>query len=92
MGRLDASRTYSQSDLELWYAISAFADNASIHEQIVRNGGNAEGAAMASRALAGAARRVDTAMQGARVSSQLLNAWTSLRRPLTAFEGTNTGN
>ena len=92
VGRLDASRTYSQSDLELWYAISAFADNASIHEQIVRNGGNAEGAAMASRALAGAARRVDTAMQGARVSSQLLNAWTSLRRPLTAFEGTNTGN
>jgi peptidoglycan hydrolase-like protein with peptidoglycan-binding domain len=92
VGRLDASRTYSQSDLELWYAISAFADNASIHEQIVRNGGNAEGAAMASRALAGAARRVDSAMQGARVSSQLLSAWTSLRRPLTAFEGTNTGN
>ena len=92
IGRLDASRAYAQSDLELWYAISAFADNASIHEQIVRNGGNADAVALASRALAGAARRVDTALQAARVSSQLSSAWTTLRRPLTAFEGTGTGN
>ena len=86
IGRLDASRAYAQSDLELWYALSAFADNASIHEQVVRNGGNPDAAALASRALAGAARRVDTAMQGARVSSQLSNAWSTLRRPLTPFE------
>jgi peptidoglycan hydrolase-like protein with peptidoglycan-binding domain len=92
IGRLDASRAYTQSDLELWYALSAFADNASIHEQIVRNGGNPDAATLASRALAGAARRVDTAIQGARASSQLLSAWTTLRRPLTAFEGTSTGN
>jgi peptidoglycan hydrolase-like protein with peptidoglycan-binding domain len=92
VGRLDASRTYAQSDLELWYALSAFADNAALHEQIVRNGGNAEAAALASRALAGAARRVDTAMQGARVSAQLSSAWSTLRRPLTAFEGAGAGN
>ena len=92
VGRLDASRAYAQSDLELWYALSAFADNASLHEQIVRNGGNPDAAALASRALAGAARRVDTALQGARVSSQLSSAWSTLRRPLTAFEGTGTGN
>jgi peptidoglycan hydrolase-like protein with peptidoglycan-binding domain len=92
IGRLDASRAYAQSDLELWYALSAFADNASIHEQIVRNGGNADAAALASRALAAAARRVDTAMQAARTSSQLSSAWSTLRRPLSAFEGTGTGN
>ena len=92
IGRLDASRAYTQADLELWYAISAFADNASIHEQVVRNGGNADAAALASRALANAARRVDAAMQGTRVSSQLLGAWTTLRRPLTPFGGTGTGN
>ena len=86
VGRLDASRAYAQSDLELWYALSAFADNASIHEQIVRNGSNPDAAALASRALAGAARRVDAAMQGARVSSQLSNAWSTLRRPLRQFE------
>lgn len=89
VGRLDPSRAYAQADIELWYALSAFADNASIHEQIVRNGGNADAAALASRALAGVARRVDTAMQGARVSAQLRNAWTTLRRPLATIDSSN---
>lgn len=92
VGRLDASRAYSQADIELWYALSAFADNASIHEQIVRNGGNADAAALAGRALAAAARRVDTAVQGARVSAQLRNAWTLLRRPLGIFDSGGSGN
>jgi hypothetical protein len=90
VGRLSPSRSYSQGDVELWYALSAFADNASIHEQVVRNGGNADAAVIAGRALAGAARRVDTAMQGVRVSSQLQNAWTTLRRPLATLETTST--
>ena len=92
LGRLDRSRAYAQTDIELWYALSAFADNASIHEQIVRNGGNADAAALAGRALAGVARRVDTAMQGARVSAQLRNAWTTLRRPLATFDSSGAGN
>ena len=86
VGRLDPSRSYSQGDVELWFALSAFADNASIHEQIVRNGGNADAAVIAGRALAGAARRVDTAMQAVRVSSQLQSAWATLRRPLATLE------
>ena len=90
VGRLDPSRAYAQSDLELWFALSAFADNASIHEQIVRNGGNADAAMRAGRALAGAARRVDAAMQAARVSSSLQGAWSSIRRPLTALESPGT--
>ena len=86
VGRLQPTRAYSVGDLELWFALSAFADNASIHEQIVRNGGNADAATLASRALAGAARRVDTAMQSARASARLQSAWTTLRRPLPTCE------
>lgn len=86
IGRLAPSRSYSQSELELWFALSAFADNASIHEQIVRNGGNAEAAVLAGRALAGSARRVDAAMPNARVSGGLQSGWSSLRRPLTALD------
>jgi peptidoglycan hydrolase-like protein with peptidoglycan-binding domain len=90
VGRLSPSRAYSQGDVELWFALSAFADNASIHEQIVRNGGNADAAVVAGRALASAARRVDTAMQAARVSPQLQNAWSTLRRPLANLEAAST--
>jgi hypothetical protein len=86
VGRLNPTRSYSQGDVELWYALSAFADNASIHEQIVRNGGNADAAVVAGRVLAGVARRVDTAMQAVRASSQLQNAWSTLRRPLANLE------
>lgn len=86
VGRLEPSRTYSVGDLELWFALSAFADNASIHEQIIRNGGNPDAAALAGRALAGAARRVDTALQSVRASSQLQSAWSTLRRPLATLE------
>jgi len=90
VGRLNSSRSYSQGDVELWYALSAFADNASIHEQIVRNGGNADAAVIAGRALAGVARRVDTAMQAVRVSAQLQSAWATLRRPLATLETAST--
>ena len=92
VGRLEPARAYAQSDLELWFALSAFADNASIHEQIVRNGGNAEAATLAGRALAGAARRVDAAMQAARVSSSVQSAWNALRRPLATFDGAGSAN
>ena len=86
VGRLDPSRSYAQADLDLWFALSAFADNASIYEQIVRNGGNRDAAALASRSLVAAARRVDTAMQGARSSAQVQNAWSVVRRQLTAID------
>jgi peptidoglycan hydrolase-like protein with peptidoglycan-binding domain len=86
LGRLDASRAYSQGDLDLWFALSAFADNASIHEQVVRNGGNRDAAVLAGRSLVGAARRVDTAMPGARVSSQVQNAWASVHQRLSAID------
>jgi peptidoglycan hydrolase-like protein with peptidoglycan-binding domain len=86
VGRLDPSRTYTQSDLDLWFALSAFADNASIYEQIAASGGNGEAAVLAGRALAGAARRVDSAMQNARTSSQLQNGWTTVRRNISTID------
>jgi len=86
VGRLDPARTYVQGDLDLWLALSAFADNASIYEQIVTNGGNRDAAVLAGRALAGAARRVDAAMQNARTSAQVQNAWAAVRRQITTID------
>ena len=86
VGRLDPGRTYAQGDLDLWFALSAFADNASIYEQIVRNGGNRDAAVLGGRSLVSAARRVDTAMQSARSSAQLQSAWSTVRRQMTTID------
>jgi hypothetical protein len=86
VGRLDPTRTYAQSDLDLWFALSAFADNASIYEQLVTNGGNRDAVVLAGRALAGAAHRVDSAMQSARTSGQLQNSWAAIRRQLVTID------
>lgn len=58
-GRLDGWRSYRDQDLELYFALSAFVDNAGLYEQIVRASGHVEGLAAAGRALAAAAERVD---------------------------------
>jgi len=86
VGRLDSMRAYSQADLDLWFALSAFADNASIYEQIVASGSNPNGAVLAGRALANSARRVDSAIPNARSSSQLQNGWNTLRRQLNTVD------
>jgi len=86
VGRLDATRAYAQGDLDLWFALSAFADNASVYEQIVTNGGNRDAAVLAGRALAAAARRVDAAMQNTRTSAQVQNAWAGVRRQITTID------
>ena len=85
-GRIDGSRSYSQGDIELWFALSAFADNAAVYEQLVRAGGSGNAAVLAGRALSAAARRVDSAMQGTRVSTDVQNAWSSIRQRLTPID------
>jgi hypothetical protein len=85
-GQLNGNRAYAQSDLELWFALSAFADNASIYEQVVRNGGNQAAAVLAGRALATAARRVDAAVQNARTSVAMQNAWAAVRRQISVID------
>ena len=86
VGRLDPARAYSQADLDLWFAMSAFADNASIYEQIVTAGVNPNATVLAGRALAASARRVDAAMPSVRVSPQLQNAWNTTRRQITTID------
>ena len=86
LGRLDPSRAYSQADLDLWFAMSAFADNAAIYEQIVNAGVNPNAAVLAGRALAASAGRVDAAMPSVRVSQQLQNAWNATRRQITTID------
>ena len=79
-GRLDARRAYAEGDVELWFALSAFADNASLYEQLVRVSGNVEGAALAGK--------VDAAAQRARTSSQVQSAWSSIRAQLAELDPT----
>ncbi len=86
VGQLDPARAYAQGDMDLWFALSGFADNASLYEQVVRNGGNRDAAVLAGRTLVGAARRVDTAMQNARTSAGGQGAWAGVRRQLTAID------
>jgi hypothetical protein len=85
-GRLDSRRAYAEGDLDLWFALSAFADNASLYEQLVRVSGNVEGSALAGKALVGGARRVDAAFQRARTSSQIQSAWASIRAQLAEVD------
>jgi peptidoglycan hydrolase-like protein with peptidoglycan-binding domain len=87
-GRLDARRAYAEGDVDLWFALSAFADNASLYEQLVRVSGNVEGSALAGKALVSAARRVDAALQRARPSSQIQNGWSSIRAQLAELDPT----
>jgi hypothetical protein len=74
------ARRSSQADIDLWFALSAFADNASLYEQLTR--GNSTSASAANSALINAARRVDTALSSARPSSSIQNAWSSIRSRL----------
>jgi len=86
VGRLSSSRAYAQGDLDLWFALSAFADNALLYEQIVMSDTNHDAAVLAGRALVGAARRVDAAMQTARASAQIQNAWATVRRQINTLD------
>ena len=86
VGRLDANRGYTQADLELWFALSAFADNASLYEQVIRGASNQDAMVLAGKALAAAMRRVDTAIQSAQASTALRNGWAKVRTGVTPLE------
>lgn len=86
VARLNARRSYAEGDVDLWFALSAFADNASLYEQLVSGSGNVDASALAGRALVNAARRVDDAIQRARPSGAVQNAWSSIRRQLGGID------
>ncbi|MFL5381776.1 MAG: peptidoglycan-binding protein [Longimicrobiaceae bacterium] len=84
-GQFDARRPYTQVELDLLFALSGFADNATLYEQLVRVSGNVAGAEAAGKALIGAARRVDAAMQ-AGPPPQIRGAWSSIRAQLAELD------
>ena len=86
VGRLDTRRAYSEGDVELLFALSAFSDNAALYEQLVRVSGNVEGVVLAGRSLIASARRVDSALQRARTSPQVQSAWSSIRARLNDLD------
>lgn len=85
-GRLDTRRAYDERAMELLFALSAFADNTSLYEQLIRTSSNPAGSEAAGKALVGAARRVDTAFQGARASQGVQSAWSSMRAQLAELD------
>ena len=85
-GRLDSRRSYSVADLETWFALSAFADNASIYEALVRVSSNPDGMVAAGRALIAAARRVDAAINAGTASSSVRDDWATVRTQLRALD------
>lgn len=86
VGQLNTRRTYAETDLELWFALSAFADNASLYEQVVRMSGTTDGAMLSGRALVNAARRVDTALARTNASPALRNSWSMIKTQMTEID------
>jgi peptidoglycan hydrolase-like protein with peptidoglycan-binding domain len=87
-GRMSTSRALTQADLDVLFAFSAFADNASQYEKFVRGASNTEGSVLAGRALVNSARRVDTTLQGANISASMRNVWDSIRAQLKTIDPT----
>lgn len=86
IAQVDARRAYANGDVDLWFALSAFADNASLYEQLIRGSGNADASVLAGQALVNAARRVDDAMTRARPSDAVQSGWAAIRRQLTGLD------
>ncbi len=86
IGQLNTRRTYAETDLELWFALSAFADNASLYEQVVRTSGTTDGAMLSGRALVNAARRVDAALARTNASPALRNSWSMIKTQMMEID------
>jgi hypothetical protein len=82
-GRLNPYRSYDAAELELHFALSAFADIASEYDRTVRSSYDAERLARANLELMGAARRVDEAFRWVWVPALTLSAWRSIQSTLT---------
>lgn len=84
-GRLNNTRL-GEADVDLWFALSAFADNASLYEQLVRSVSSNDAMMMGGRALMNAARRVDTSLASSRASTPVRNAWVTMRNQLRSLD------
>ena len=84
VGRLNTR--LGDADVDLWFALSAFADNASLYEQVVRSSSTADASMMAGRALVNAARRVDTTLAQSRASNAVRNSWNTIRLSISNID------
>lgn len=85
-GRMDTRRTYERAEVNLYFALSAFADNAGLYEQIVRTSGKVDGLDAANAALVGSARDVDAAMEAVQVPSRTEATWRQVQRVLAHLD------
>ena len=85
-GRLSARRTYAPAELELYFALSAFTNNAGLYEQTVRVSGNAVGVQAAGEALMMAAERVDQARFAVQVPARVVAPWDTVQDLLVALD------
>ena len=81
-----AGANITESDMDLLFAFSAFADNSSLYEGFVRTSATSEAALLAGRGLINAARRVDSALQQGRSSTQVQNVWREIRAQLATLD------
>ena len=89
VGRPSTSRRYTDGDIELWFALSSFLDNAELYEMFIRGTTNTSDATIAAgRSLVSAARRVETAMQSAQPSYPVQQGWTTIRSQLNSIDST----
>ena len=87
VGRLSTTRGYTQADIDLWFALSAFADNAALYEQVIRGETNQDAMVLAGKSLITAMQRVDATIQTAQVSNALRNAWATTRNRVAPLAG-----
>lgn len=85
-GTITTSRSLNDADVDLLFAFSAFADNASLYEQFVRSTGGQDAAIVAGRALVNAGRRVDSVIGQTNVSASARNLWNQIRAQLTNLD------
>ena len=85
-GNATAGSTITESDMDLLFAFSAFADNSSLYEGFVRTSATSEAALLSARGLINAARRVDSALQQGRSSTQVQNVWREIRAQLATLD------
>ena len=81
-GRMEGRQLYDEAEVELWFALSGFADAAGLDEQVVRASGNVQGVASAGAALVSSARRVDAAMGRIEIPVRVARSWDVVRQEM----------
>jgi len=85
-GRLATGRNYQAGELEIYFALSAFADNTTLYERLLRQSDNTVGMAAANQALLTSAKRVDAAMRTTTVPSRIRTGWTTVQTDLRLID------